>query len=63
MDSEHIEMRPCENVLVLSECFLDALSLPRCQEGTNIGEMIVLLRDLDGLQGICHRGIFIRRVL
>ena len=42
MDSGHIGMRPCENVLVLSECFLDALSLPRCQEGTNIGEMIVL---------------------
>ena len=63
MDSNHIGMRPCENVLVLSEHFLDALSLPKCQEGTNIGEMIFLLRDLDSSQGICHQGIFICRVL
>ena len=63
MDPRHIEVGPCENVLVLSKHLLDVLSLPGFQEGTNIGETIILLRDLDGLQGIYHRWIFIRRVL
>ena len=43
MDFGHIGMRLCENILVFSERFLDALSLLECQDGTNIGEMIVLL--------------------
>ena len=63
MDPKHIEVGPCENVLVLSKHLLDVLSLLEFQEGTNIGETTILLRDLDGLQGIYHRGIFIRRVL
>ena len=63
MDSGHIGVCPCKNVLVLLERFLDVLSLLGFQKRTNVGEMIVLLRDLDGLQGVCHRGVFIRRVL
>ena len=47
MDSGHIGMHPCKNVLVFSKHFLDALSFPGCQDGTNIGEIIVLLQDLD----------------
>ena len=63
VDRKHIEVGPCENVLVLSKHLLDVLSLPGFQEGINIGETIILLPDLDGFQGICHRGIFIRQVL
>nr|CAN64105.1 hypothetical protein VITISV_030642 [Vitis vinifera] len=56
-------MRPRKNVVVLSERTLDTPSLFECQEGANMGEMSAFLRDLDCLQGVCHRGIFIRRVL
>ena len=62
MDSYHVGMRPCKNIMVLPEHFFDTLSLFECQEGTNISEMSVFLRDLDCSQGVCHRGILIRRV-
>ena len=62
MDSRHVRMRPRKNVMVLSECTLDIPSLFECQEGADVCEMSAFLRDLDCSQGICQRGIFIRRV-
>ena len=52
MDSRHVRMRPLKDVMALSEGVLDILGLFRCQEGTDICEMSVFLRDLDCLQGI-----------
>ena len=63
MDPRHIGVGPRENVLVLLEHLIDVLGFTEFQKGTNIGETIILLRDLDGLQRIYHRGIFIRQIL
>ena len=49
MDPGHVGVGPCENVLVLLERLLDVLCLAGFQEGTNISETIIPLRDLDGL--------------
>ena len=62
MDSRHVRMRPLKDVVALSEGVLDIPGLFRCQEGTDICEMSVFLRDLDCLQRIYRRGIFIRRI-
>ena len=62
MDSRHVGMRPRKGVVALSEGVLDIPGLFRCQEGADMCEMSVFLRDLDWPQGICCWGIFIRRV-
>ena len=49
MDPGHVRVGPCENVLVLLESLLDVLCLVRFQDGTNISETVISLRDLDGL--------------
>ena len=49
MDSLHIRMCPCEDVMVLSENILHALSLFLCHEGTDVREVSVFLRNLDCL--------------
>ena len=57
----HIRMRPCKNIMTLLEGILDAFSLFWCQEGTNICKVSTFFRNLDRLQGIHCRGIFVRR--
>ena len=54
VDPGHVGVGPCENVLVLLERLLDVLCLVGFQDGTNISETVISLRDLDGLQGIYH---------
>ena len=61
MNSLHIRMRPCENVMALSEGILDVPGLFWLQEGTNIREVSSFFRNLDRLQGIRYRGIFVRQ--
>ena len=63
MDSEHVRVRPCENIFVLLEHFLEVLLLIWLQEGIGVNKMIFFLRDLNGLQEICYQGILIHRVL
>ena len=60
MNSRHIRMRPCEDVVVLSEGVLYILSLFWCQEGTDVRK-VSTFRNLDCLQGIRYRGIFVHR--
>ena len=49
MDSPHVRMCPCEDVMVLFENFLHALSFFLCHEGTDVREVSVLHRNLDCL--------------
>lgn len=49
MNSLHIRMRPCEDVMVLSENILHVLSFFGCHEGTDVREVSVFLRNLDCL--------------
>ena len=49
VDPGHVGVGPCENVLVLLERLLDVLCLVGFQDGTNISETVISLRDLDGL--------------
>ena len=63
MDPGHVGVGPHENILVVLERLLNALCLVGFQKGTSISETIISFRDLDGLQGICYREVFIRRVL
>ena len=49
MDSLHIRMRPCEDVMILSENILHALSFFGCHEETDVREVSVFLRNLDCL--------------
>ena len=59
MDSHHVRISPCKNVVALLEGILDIPGLFKCQEGADMCEMSAFLRDLDRPQGICHQGIFI----
>ena len=61
VNSLHIRMRPCENVMALSEGVLDVPGLFWRQEGTDIREVSSFFRKLDRLQGIRYWGIFVRR--
>ena len=49
MNSLHIGMCPCEDVMVSSKDVLHALSFFLCHEGTDVREVIVFLRNLDCL--------------
>ena len=49
MNSLHVGMCPCEDVMVLSENILHALSFFGCHEGTDVREVSVFLRNLDCL--------------
>ena len=53
MDSLHIRMCPCEDVMVLSENILHALSLFLCHEGTDVREVSVFLPKF----GLFARGL------
>ena len=61
MNSLHIRVRPCENVMALSEGVLDVPGLFWRQEGTDIRKVSSFFQNLDHLQGIRYRGIFVRR--
>ena len=61
VNSLHIRMRPCKNVMALSEGVLDVLGLFWRQKGTDIRKVSSFFRNLDRLQGIRYRGIFVRR--
>ena len=54
VDSRQVRVRPCENIFVLLERFLEGLRLVWLQEGTSVSKMIFFLQDLNGLQGICY---------
>ena len=41
MDSRHVRMCPCKDVIALLEGVLDALGLLGCQEGANMCEVSV----------------------
>ena len=47
MNSLHIRMCPCKDVMVSSEDVLHALSFFLCHEGTDVREVSVFLRNLD----------------
>ena len=49
MNSLHIRMCPCEDVMILSENILHALSFFGRHEGTDVREVSVFLRNLDRL--------------
>ena len=51
MDSRHVGLRPRKDVVALSEGVLDIPGLFRYQEGADMCEMSVFLRDLDWPQG------------
>ena len=61
VNSLHIRMRPCKDVMALLEGVLDVLGLFRCQEGTDMCEVSTFFRNLDRPQGICYQGIFVNR--
>ena len=61
MNSLHIRMCPCKDVMVLSEGVLHVPGLFWCQEGTDIRKVGTFFRNLNRLQGIRYRGIFVRR--
>ena len=61
VNSLHIRMRPYEDVMALSEGVLDVPGLFRHQEETDICKVSTFFRNLDRLQGIRYRGIFVRR--
>ena len=61
VNSLHIGMRPCEDVMALSEGVLDVPGLFWRQEGTDIRKVSSFFRNLDRLQGIRYQGIFVRR--
>ena len=61
MNSRHIRMCPCEDVMVLFEGVLYVLGLFLCQEGTDIRKVSTFFRNLDYLQGIRCQGIFVCR--
>ena len=52
VNSLHIRMRPCENIMALSEGVLDVSGLFWRQEGTDILKVSSIFRNLDRLQGI-----------
>ena len=61
MNSLHIRMCPCEDIMVLYDGVLHVMCLFCCQEGTDIRKVSTFFRNLDRLQGIYCRGIFVRR--
>ena len=61
MNSLHIRMCSCEDVMALSEGILNVSGLFWCQEGTDICKVSTFFRNLDRLQGIHYWGIFVHR--
>ena len=61
VNSLHIRIRLCKDVMALSKGVLDVPGLFWRQEGTDICKVSTFFRNLDRLQGICCLGIFVRR--
>ena len=62
VNSLHVRMRPCKDVMALSEGVLDVSGLFGCQERTNMCEVSAFFRNLDRLQGIRCRGTFVGQI-
>ena len=61
VNSLYIRVRPCKDIMVLPEGVLDVPGFFRRQEGTDMCEVSTFFRNLDHLQGIRCRWIFVRR--